>query len=238
MTMRTFLVVVACSTSIGLGWRHQILNEESQFFPLQHQRSSANPLGNLLLARHPIAVKGPGAHLVGHQFAAVSSQDNSVAVSRRGILGLATMLPSIALPCSAFDKLPEEKRVTKEERQAAEKKNKQEIQPYLRAIQASTDAEGFAKACDKFSLWLIGKGELPIGLTYKPIVGTLSASYNSLPTFPYRCEKTRTNNGICMEPGPLAKDSYLAALDTLRGPTRSKGPMQGDGVSAAETALF
>jgi hypothetical protein len=158
------------------------------------------------------------------------------------------MLPFIALPCSAYDKFPDEPsladvQAAKKAREIQVKKNKAEIAPYLRDIQSSTDAESFAKTCDKFSLWLLGKGrsgkgELPAGLLPIPIRDALRASYSSLPTKPYRCEKTRTNNGICMLPGPLATDSYKAALDVLRGGTRSKGALISDGVSTADSESF
>jgi hypothetical protein len=153
------------------------------------------------------------------------------------------MLPFIALPCSAYDKFPDEPsladvQAAKKAREIQVKKNKAEIAPYLRDIQSSTDAESFAKACDKFSLWLIGKGGLPEGLRPTSIRDTLRASYGLLPTKPYRCEKTRTNNGICMLPGPLATDSYRAALNVLRGPTRSTGASFSEGASVADSDPF
>ena len=126
------------------------------------------------------------------------------------------------------------------ERAARGQKNRQRIKPLVDAITAATDQQTFASASDKLSVWLIGEGKLPEGIDAVIVRDTIVDAYKALPQKSYYCEMTRTNQGICYSPGPIADDSYTAVLRELRkcATRKGKGSLMSDGVSAANSAAF
>ena len=150
------------------------------------------------------------------------------------------------LAASAYDTLPtqtadfdamEKARLARE---AAAKKNKAEVKPYLKAISVSSTGQEFSDATDSFSLWLIGKGKLPDGIDAPAVRDIIQDTYQALPQRAYACEMTRTNKGICYSPGEPADGAYSAAITQLRkyATRKGKGSLMSDGVSAANSAAF
>jgi len=167
-------------------------------------------------------------------------------INRRAVLRSVAALP-IAAPVLAYDTAPDntidvaalEKARAEKEKQ--NKKNRAELEPYLKKISGATDKNSFADAADSFTLWLIGKGYFPEGLNARGIKERIEESYNSLPKKGYGCERTRDNNGVCFSPGEPADSAYKAAIDNLRKYSFKKlkgGALISDGVSAANTQPF
>lgn len=121
--------------------------------------------------------------------------------ARRTVLAL---LPaSLIRPASAYDSMPTTKNADLEALEKARRareeliqRNRKRFKPYVDAISA-TDADGFVEAANKFSVFLIGEGTFPEGLDAAEIRDVINDAYDALPTTPYPCEMTRTNNGIC-----------------------------------------
>ena len=84
------------------------------------------------------------------------------------------------------------------ERAARYAQNKARIQPFLDALQASTDQQSFSTAADELALWIIGEGCLPEGLDAPLIRDSIQDAYLALPRKKFRCEPTRDNNGVCL----------------------------------------
>ena len=142
-------------------------------------------------------------------------------LSRRafGVLGAASTLGAIpSVKSAAYDSLPSqdadfaEMEKRRKIRADAVEKNRLAVKPYIKKIQAATDAESFSAAADSFSLWLIGEGGLPEGIDASAIRDALNEQYDTLPKKAYACEKTRTNDGICFSPGPNAENAYTSCI--------------------------
>jgi len=140
------------------------------------------------------------------------------AVSAAGVFaaGLLTNAANAydAIPSVEADFAEAEKR--RKEKEARDLKKTAELVPLLKAIEKSTTTEEFIPACDKMALWVIGEGSVPDGLGIKNIVARIKAAYDDLPKKGFKCDKTRTNNGVCFGPGKDADLAFEALLRELR----------------------
>lgn len=147
---------------------------------------------------------------------------------------------------SAYDSVPavsadfeamEKKRLA---RQAMEKKNLERIKPLLAKVSSAQTAQEFSDASDELAVWIIGEGSLPPGIDAEEVRDTIQDAYEALPKVKYACEPTRTNNGVCSSPGPIADPAYKAVINELRkaATRKGKGSLMSDGVSAANSAAF
>mmetsp|Transcript_18809 Transcript_18809/g.38291 ORF Transcript_18809/g.38291 Transcript_18809/m.38291 type:complete len:200 (+) Transcript_18809:59-658(+) len=169
------------------------------------------------------------------------------ALGRRELLGALSALTGAPLLAGAYDTIEtqkadfaamEKKRLARE---ALAAKNEARIEPYLQALQLAQNETTFSDAADSLSVWLVGEPSLPEGLEAPRIRDAIKESYDSLPMlYQYRCAKTRDNGGVCLTPGFRADDAYKTALTTLRSKSTmaTKGTLQSDGVSAANSAAF
>ena len=164
-----------------------------------------------------------------------------VFMTRRGF-GLA--VAASALPAYAYDSVPtispdfdklEKKRIAREE---MEKKNRARIQPHLDEVAAAVTPQAYTDACDKLAVYIIGEGALPSGIDAAEVRDVVQDTYEALPQVGFACEKTRTNNGVCYSPGPLADDANKATLYELRkyAMGKTKGVSANQGVSSANGA--
>ena len=136
-------------------------------------------------------------------------------LGRRELLGIT----AAASPALAYDSVPEIKpdfdalEKKRLERAALAEKNAKRLRPYVKQITDATDAASFAEACDKLALWVIQEGSLPEGINPVLIRDAISDAYNLLPQKAYACEKTRTNDGICFQPGEPADSACERFVD-------------------------
>lgn len=124
------------------------------------------------------------------------------------------------------------------ERQKRIEGNKKAIQPYLTKISKAETDEEFANACDELSLWIIGKGRLPEGIEAPLVRDVIQDAYNAKRTLEYRCKTTRS--GKCFTKSPAVEGAFSSVIGELRKSSskKSKGALQSDGVSAANSAAF
>ena len=76
-------------------------------------------------------------------------------------------------------------------------------------------AERFVRSSDELSLYLIGEGGLPEGVSVQVVVGRLRAAYNQLPKYRVECER-KDRLDECFSHGPAAEAAYAALLRQLR----------------------
>lgn len=103
------------------------------------------------------------------------------------------------------------------------------------------DPVAFSDATDKLSLWIIEQGPplpppggpwadilqsspLPEGFETRQLIRECKEALTLLPRVGRSCEKTRDNNGVCYDAGPLAESSYSAMLKELK----KRAPLQYD----------
>jgi len=101
------------------------------------------------------------------------------------------------------------------EREAVARKETVEVNSYVKAIERCATKDEFIDAADKMSVYVIGKAKFPEGMKIKAMVKRIAEAYDSLPKQRYRCEATRTNNGVCYTPGKDAELAYQSLLNEV-----------------------
>ena len=70
-------------------------------------------------------------------------------------------------------------------------------------------ADRFVRDSDELSLYMIGEGGLPEGVSVQVVAGRLRAAYNQLPKYRVECER-RDRLDECYSRGPAAEAAYAA----------------------------
>jgi hypothetical protein len=168
-------------------------------------------------------------------------------IGRRELGALAGMavLTLANRECSAYDSIPtidpnfgdlEQKRRDQAKEISA---NKAMLKPYLDKFIGAFDEKSFEAASDNLAVWIINQGKLPTGIDPRSVRDVIQTTYESMPTFSYKCKTTR--NGICYTKGPAVETAYTGVINELRrsaSRASGKGALISDGISAANSAAF
>lgn len=63
---------------------------------------------------------------------------------------------------------------------------------------------------------MIGNKAIPDGIKVKELVKRLKEAYEALPKRSFKCEPTRTNNGVCYSPGRGPELAYESLIKEIR----------------------
>ena len=74
------------------------------------------------------------------------------------------------------------------------------------------------------SVAVLQSSPLPEGFETRKLIKLCKEALAALPRVGYECEKTRDNNGVCFNAGPLAETSFTAMLRELK----KRAPLQYD----------